>query len=109
MSQKHIIQLIDDVDGSPAAETIAFALDGSSYEIDLNSANAAKLRDAMALFIGAGRRVARPVSGAKRQKTVNAEKGQVAAVREWAKQNGYKIGEKGRIPATVLAAYDAHR
>jgi hypothetical protein len=107
MSQKHIVQLIDDIDGSPATETIAFSLDGSAYEIDLNSVNAAKLREAFALFIGSGRRVARPVSGAKRAKSSNSEKGQVAAIREWAKQNGFKIGEKGRIPSTVLEAYDA--
>jgi hypothetical protein len=107
MSQKHIVQLIDDIDGSPATETIVFSLDGSAYEIDLNSAHATKFREAMAPFIGAGRRVARPISSAKRTKTSGSDKGQVAAIREWAKQNGFKIGEKGRIPSTVLAAYEA--
>ena len=109
MSQKHIVQLIDDIDGSPATETIVFSLDGAAYEIDLNSVNSGKLREALAPFIGAGRRVARPISGAKRAKASNTDKGQVAAIREWAKQNGFKIGEKGRIPSTVLAAYEAQR
>ena len=28
-------------------------------------------------------------------------------VREWAAQNGYTLSDRGRIPATVLEAYDA--
>jgi hypothetical protein len=107
MAQKHFVQLIDDVDGTTANETIVFSLDGASYEIDLNSANATRLREALAPFIGAGRRLVRPAAVSKRAKTPDSDKGQVAAIREWAKQNGYKVGEKGRIPAPVRMAYDS--
>jgi hypothetical protein len=46
--------LIDDIDGGEADETITFALDGTQYEIDLSGKNAAKMRDGLARYIGAG-------------------------------------------------------
>jgi hypothetical protein len=108
MVQKHIVQLVDDIDGSPASETITFGLDGSTYEIDLNSTNAIRLRETLAPFIGAGRRITRPVSVTKRN-GAKSDPSQVSAIREWAKKNGHRVGEKGRIPATVLEAYHAQR
>ena len=48
MAQRVNIVLVDDIDGSDATETVSFGLDGTSYEIDLNDKNAAKLRDALA-------------------------------------------------------------
>ena len=57
MAQKVHIVLEDDLDGSPATETVSFGLDGKSYEIDLNDKNAGKLRDALAQYVGAGRSV----------------------------------------------------
>lgn len=109
MVQKHIVQLVDDLDGTPANETLTFGLDGASYEIDLNSANAARLRDALAPFIGAGRRATRAVSVTKRPSGVKSDPGQVAAIREWARKHGHRVGEKGRIPASVLEAYNSQR
>ena len=51
MAQKVRIILEDDLDGGPADETIRFGLDGAHYEIDLSSANAARLRDAIRPFV----------------------------------------------------------
>ena len=59
MAQKHIVQLIDDLDGTEASETVAFAIDGANYEIDLSAKNASKLRDAFAVYVGSGRRAGR--------------------------------------------------
>jgi len=59
MAQKHIVQLIDDLDQGAAAETVSFGLDGSSYEIDLSAKNAAKLRDALAVYVANARRASR--------------------------------------------------
>ena len=36
-----------------------------------------------------------------------ASGGDVGAIREWAKANGYKVGDKGRISAEVREAYAA--
>jgi hypothetical protein len=108
VAQKHIVQLIDDVDGSTATETVQFAIDGSSYEIDLNAKNAAKLRDSLAGYVANARRATRGASHAPvARKAARTDRAQTQAIREWAKKNGYKVGEKGRIPATIVEAYNA--
>jgi hypothetical protein len=114
VAQKVETRLVDDLDGAEAAETLSFALDGREYEIDLSTENAARLRDALAEFVAAGRKVGggrqRPAatasgsgSGAKRA-TMDRE--QAAAVREWARANGFEVSDRGRISSTVLAAYE---
>ncbi len=115
MAQKHIVQLIDDLDGGDAAETVRFGLDGASYEIDLSAKNAAKLRDVLAVYVGSARRTSRgggrPAAAAtstrRSGRSGRGDREQTAAIREWARKNGFKVGEKGRIPATVLEAYHA--
>jgi hypothetical protein len=104
VAQKIITELIDDIDGkSEAAETVAFALDGKSYEIDLNEKNAAKLRAALAPFIKGARGVkagTRPRTGAKR-----AAGPRTAEVRVWAQQQGIDVPSRGRLPKAVLEQY----
>lgn len=105
MAQRVNIVLVDDIDGSEAAETVAFGLDGTSYEIDLNDKNAAKLRDALANYVGH----ARKVGGARRGRAATKSTGGASAkdVRDWARANGHKVPDRGRIPADVREAYDA--
>jgi hypothetical protein len=107
MAQKHIVQLIDDLDGGNATETVSFALDGSTYEIDLSAQNAAKLRDSLAPYVANARRAGRQLGAARRngRAPARADREQTQAIREWARQNGHKVGEKGRIPAAILEAY----
>ena len=57
MAQKVRIIMTDDLDGGAADETVSFAIDGRTYEIDLSEQNANKLRDALAPFIASARRV----------------------------------------------------
>ena len=105
MAQRVNIVLVDDIDGSEASETVAFGLDGTSYEIDLNDKNATKLRDALAGYVGH----ARKVGGARRTRGAAKSAGGTSAkdVREWARANGHKVPDRGRIPADVREAYDA--
>ena len=56
MAQQVITKYTDDLDGSDAAGSVEFALDGRAYEIDLNDQNAARLRDVLAPFVAAARR-----------------------------------------------------
>jgi nucleoid-associated protein Lsr2 len=109
MAQKHIVQLIDDLDGGSADETVSFGIDGANYEIDLSAKNAARLRDALASFVGNARRASRAGAPVRRGSRASArsDREQTQAIREWARKNGHKVGEKGRIPATVLEAYHA--
>jgi len=111
MAQRVQVILEDDIDGGAAAETVTFGIDGHSYEIDLSKKNAAKLRDALAPFVGAARRAGRSGStpgrrGAARSAS-RADRGRIQAIREWARANGHPISDRGRIPATIVEAYDA--
>jgi len=104
MAQKVNIVLIDDIDESPAVETVSFALDGKNYTIDLSEKNAKKLRDAVAPFVAH----ARPAGGgAAARKRRNGQRGNAAEIRSWARDNGYEVPDRGRIPADINAAYAA--
>ncbi len=109
MAQKVQVVLVDDIDGSTADETIAFSIDGTSYEIDLNSAHAAEFRDALAPWVSAGRRMSgrKPAARARRAEARASKASDAAEVRAWAKANGVDVPERGRIPAKVREAFDA--
>ena len=99
--------LVDDIDNSDADETVTFALDGVTYEIDLNATNAAKLRDEFAPWVGHARRSGgRKASGRQQRQWRRSRRKDVSAVREWARKNGHDVSERGRIPAAVQEAYD---
>ncbi|MDQ4214065.1 Lsr2 family protein [Microbacterium capsulatum] len=109
MGKRTIEELFDDIDGGQATSSITFGLDGSNYEIDLNDANAEKLRAVFAPWLEVARRV--PKNGAPQSRTPRSRRGNanLTGVREWAKENGHKVSDRGRIPADVLAAYEAAR
>lgn len=114
MAQKVQVMLVDDLDGTEATETVSFALDGNSYEIDLTDAHAAELRDALAPWVGAARRASgsrsapRGSSGrTSRPSTAGSDRERVQAVREWARANGHTVSDRGRLSAEVQRAYDA--
>src|SRR4051794_12983814 len=117
MAQRTVVQLVDDLDGTQITgnqgETVTFSLDGATYEIDLTTDNARQLRDAVQVYISNGRRVgggrSRP-AGAARASTGPATKRdpqQTKAIKDWAKANGHKVAERGRISQSVLQAYEA--
>ncbi|MBT0993915.1 Lsr2 family protein [Cellulomonas sp. DKR-3] len=110
MAQKVQSLLVDDVDGGAADETVSFGFDGVTYEIDLTSAHAAEVREAFAQWIGHARKVGGRSAGrgAGRQgRRTSASAGASGDIREWAKDHGYHVSERGRISAEVKAAYDA--
>lgn len=100
MARKIITSLVDDIDGSDAAETVTFALDEKAFEIDLS----AKLREVLAPWVDSARRVA---GAAARTRTapVRGGRADLNAVREWARGQGLKVSDRGRVSATVLEAY----
>jgi Lsr2 len=111
MAQRVTVQLVDDLDGTAADDisTVSFALDGVSYEIDLTEANAEKLRSGLEEFVNSARRtggrVKRGTAPAKRPGSP-ASREQTKAIRDWARQNGYELSDRGRIPATVIEAFE---
>jgi hypothetical protein len=105
VAQRVVVTLFDDIDGSEASETVSFGLDGKFYEIDLNQANAEKLRKALAPYVQAGRKRSR--SGkAYRQTEVAPDP---AAVRAWAQANKLDVPARGRIPKKIYEAFNAAR
>jgi len=111
MAQKHITQLIDDLDGTVLDDgnTLHFSLEGRAYEIDLSDENAKKLRDAFEPYISAGRAVGSAGGSTRRpgRSRSAASSRDLGAVRAWAEQNGHQVNSRGRIPASVLEAFDA--
>jgi hypothetical protein len=104
MAQKVQVVLIDDIDGGPADETLRFAFDGTSYEIDLSAANAARFRNAAAEFVGHARKTPGR-SGARRPRSASG--GKSAEIRAWARGQGLAVNERGRIPADLAAKFEA--
>jgi Lsr2 len=103
MAQRTEIILTDDLDGSPADETVRFGVDGTQYEIDLSKGHAGELRAALAPFVQAARRVAAP----RRPARAPARKAgpSPADVRAWAKTEGIEVKEKGRVPAELMVRF----
>ena len=109
MAQKTLVILEDDLEGGEAAETVSFSLDGVAYEIDLSAKNAAKLRDAMALYVGSARRVGGRASRGK-GKATRPGNTRTSDIREWARSTGLEVSERGRIPASIVEQYEkAHK
>ncbi len=108
MAQKVQTLFIDDIDGSAAEGTVRFALDGTEYEIDLNAAHAQQLRDALAAYVKAGRRVSggarRPARGGRRG---SAGVLNTTEVREWARTQGIEVKDRGRVPAELVVKFKA--
>jgi hypothetical protein len=110
MAQKVTREFIDDIDGSPAERTFTFAVDGTHYEIDLSSENIKEFREAIAGFVDKARKVTVGSHGRRARKTSTRDSGrsreQVQAVREWARQQGHSISNRGRLPASIQQAFD---
>lgn len=106
MAQKNVVVYTDDLDGTTLevheAQTIEFTYAGESYEIDLGKANAKKFDEAIAPFIDAARKVRNPTSRTFRVK----QSRDLNAVRAWARENGHTVSDRGRVPGTIIEAYD---
>ncbi|HJC59971.1 MAG TPA: Lsr2 family protein [Candidatus Dietzia intestinigallinarum] len=110
MAQQFQIQYIDDLDGTDlgsSANTISFAFEGKEYSIDLSDENAARFREVMAPYVENAHRVTGTRSRTARKPAARSSSGDTKAIREWARNNGYEVSDRGRIPATIMEAYAA--
>jgi Lsr2 len=120
VSQRTVVSLIDDLDGeSEADETVEYALDGVTYEMDLSSQHAERLREVFAPYVAAARRTGgRARSGTSRRRRSSGGGGSASsaggrgrealkAIRDWAKSSGWAVSARGRLPIDVVEAYDA--
>jgi hypothetical protein len=106
MAQKIQTLFIDDIDGGDAEGTVRFGLDGAEYEIDLNAKHDQELRAALGTYVAH----ARKLGGAARRNAITRGSRKpsatdTVAVRAWARENGYDIKDRGRVPADLVAKY----
>lgn len=115
MAQKTVVTMIDDLTGEEAENItpVEFALDGVTYELDLSDENAAKLREALAQYTGAARKIGgrrrtrRASSRTARSKSgASYNRETLKSIREWAKQHGHNVSDRGRLSAEVLEAWE---
>ncbi|MEU2880796.1 Lsr2 family protein [Streptomyces sp. NPDC007070] len=107
MAQKVQVLLVDDLDGGEADETVTFALDGKTYEIDLTTANADKLRGLLEPYLKHGRRTGGRSSGGRgKARAASGSSQDTAQIRAWAKENGLEVNDRGRVPASIREAYE---
>jgi hypothetical protein len=107
MARRMQVDLEDDVSGGPAAETVAFALDGRACEIDLSAENALALRGAFAPWIAAARRVGASKQVIDLRTKKSRRSGDTSAIRAWAIENGIPVSARGRIAMDLRARYEA--
>lgn len=116
MARKTTILLEDDLTGQLLeeghGETVTFALDGQSYEIDLSGDNSTQLRADLCRYADAGRRVSTTPGGASGRSSAPggspaSGRRDTGAIRTWAHENGHAVSERGRIPSAVIEGYDA--
>ena len=113
MAQRVHVEMVDDLDGSEASQTVPFSLDGVTYEIDLSEDNASALRDELARYVASARRIGgrkvrlatgQSLSGAAGSGTDRERNRQI---REWAQANGYEVAERGRLSSEIIAGFEA--
>ena len=110
MAKQTVVQLVDDVDGKALTDavTIRFGIDGKSYEFDTSSTHAKEFHKIVDKYVEVSRRVS-AVGRTKAAVAVGGSrpKEQTAAIRDWARRNGYDVNERGRIPGEIIAAFEA--
>jgi hypothetical protein len=112
VAQQVITKYTDDLDGSEASGSVEFALDGREYEIDLSDDNAAKLREALAPFVAAGRPAggsgrSRQASPSPRRSSSGRSRQEMAEMRTWLREHGYQVSDRGRIPNEFIQAWQS--
>lgn len=108
MAQVVTRELIDDIDATLADRTFSFAIEGRAFHIDLSVANIAAFHEAVAQFVDKARPVGKvtPVAKGGGNGRARTDREQTQAIRRWARDHGYNVSDRGRVPAGVLAAYN---
>lgn len=114
MRKEHTsVELVDDIDGSPATTTIEFSVGGKNYSIDLSEANAAAFNEALAPYIEHAQRArATKKKTASRKSRSSSEASRIkrqksAQIRAWALENGITVAKRGMLNQSVIDAYEA--
>lgn len=107
MAHKVHTLFIDDIDGGQAEGTVKFGLDGTDYEIDLNTTHAEALRKSLAQYVAASRKVSASRRSSRTRRSSGSNGVNSSEVREWARSQGIEVKERGRIPAELVVKFKA--
>ncbi|WP_137802897.1 Lsr2 family protein [Kocuria sp. 2SI] len=116
MGRKFVEHLVDDLDGTvmepDEGVTVTFSLEGRAYEIDLTHAHAQQLRETLEPYVTAGRSSRRQAAARGRSASWSRASAQrkgynLSAIRAWARENGHDVSDRGRVPNSVIDAYEA--
>ena len=107
VAQKVARKLVDDLDGSPAAVTVRFGYNGRDYEIDLSEEHTAELEEFFAPYLEHARRAGGGGRAGRGQRQPRQTRQDTEAIRRWARDHGYQVSDRGRLPNDVVAAYQA--
>src|SRR4051812_7178524 len=106
--QKTVVTYTDDLTQKPAEdiETVEFAVNGKTFEIDLNKLNARNFYRSVAKYMEHGRKVTSKASKHVDGRKVTHSKEYVQTVRQWAQDNGIEVASRGRVPLSVYDLYE---
>lgn len=114
----HVVLTCDlDDDEVPAAETMTFAVNGTSYAFELCQRHLEEFNAAFAGYVAAARReddarssrrgAGSSATGLRAARSAGRE--DLSAIRSWARANGYQVSDRGRIPAEVRQAWETEQ
>lgn len=112
MAQRVQVELVDDLNGEVAQETVRFGLDGTEYEIDLTTENAERLRATLTEYADKARKATgRRGQGSKSPASSGSAVGrskreETQRIRQWAQDNGHSTSARGRISQSIVDAYN---
>ncbi|GAB3471928.1 Lsr2 family protein [Kineococcus endophyticus] len=110
MAQTTRILLTDDLDGSEATQTVTFAVDGITYEIDLSDEHAAQLRESVAVYVDRARKlrgsaIKKRTASRPASRKPAGDKTDTQQVRAWAKEHGIEVSERGRLSNDLIVRF----
>src|SRR5512135_3102051 len=105
MARRAVVELVDDLDGTPAVQTVRFGYDDRNYEIELSEAHASELDEFLAPYLEHARRVSDGGRAGRRRRPARQPRKDTQAIRGWAREHGYQVSDRGRIPTDVATAY----
>jgi len=107
MAQRTVVTVLCDLPHDnevEGTESVSFSIDGNAYEIDLCAPHGQEIREKVGVFADHGRRV----TGSRRRKTRSGRsRERNSEIREWARKRGQDVSDRGRIPDSVIASYEA--
>lgn len=109
-----VTTMVDDINGKSGAETHTFSVDDERYSVDLTDANFKEFISSIQPYIDAGRQMTGTVHPIRRRRAIKqgsvireSSSEQLSAIRDWARQNGYEVSNRGRVAAEIRDAFDA--